>query len=351
MPNYTKIKFTLLTITLTFLAQPSFAKVNFFRFDSNTLHIPMILPVPENQTPEQAWDNYFRTLRTMPDMVDLFSGNAEAPIVEKITQISEQMLSESVVVIANDTLDYGRAFRMDLGEVGPRRSQVNFRYWMEQSGKSNVFVLPMIADVNLKLGDKREFLEKISDHVKLLISQGGQDVDPSKYKSDTVWSKNTNRARDEFEIKLIKHYTRVGKGFFLGICRGSQIGAVALGYKLIPDLPRLVGTQIDHSDIHYHEVKLINSSSNLLLQAVNKLNFVVNSLHHQAVQFRKGGPLEISALSEDGVIEATSFKNGKGLLLQWHPELLRNELANSVFKFVVQRAWRTSPLFCPKTFL
>ncbi len=97
---------------------------------------------------------------------------------------------------------------------------------------------------------------------------------------------------------------------------------MALGYELVQDIPIQIGKTVSHGD-DWHEITLSKTKNGLLQSVAEKTSTLyVNSYHHQAVIFKDDGPLQIAARSKDGVTEATEFKNGRGLLLQFHPEYM-----------------------------
>jgi putative glutamine amidotransferase len=166
------------------------------------------------------------------------------------------------------------------------------------------FILPVVANLGLTKQETTELHTEISEKFSMLVALGGDDVDPRFYKTKVTYARGLNTVRDRFEINLIKSYVTAEKGFLLG-------------------------------------VSVLSTATSLL----------VNSYHHQAVIFREGGPLEIAARSADGVTEATEFKNGRGLLLQFHPELMDNDLGFEIIKKAVSVKDRALPLRCSRTFL
>ncbi|WP_413557110.1 gamma-glutamyl-gamma-aminobutyrate hydrolase family protein [Bdellovibrio sp. HCB209] len=300
---------------------------------------PLILPVKSGETPEAAAERYFSNLEKHPDLMELFQGQRPAIRVENLTPLSLERENRALL-IANLPKDYG----MNSQRVN------NFKRIFKQAGHIS-YLLPINANLGLTLEETRSMFNKISESFPMMVAMGGDDVEPSMYKKDNYHSRNTVPTRDQFEISLIKSYVAAEKGFLLAVCRGSQITSVALGYKLLQDVPVQVGPELPHGN-DWHEIKVNKTThgilASLLPQGSDKL--FVNSLHHQAVQFKPGGPLELAATAADGVTEATEFKNGRGILLQFHPELMENELGDKILYKVLKQKTKVMPPSCSKVF-
>ena len=161
-----------------------------------------------------------------------------------------------------------------------------------------------------------------------LIISGGADVYPEWYGklADTARCGSFDRYRDTLEIKLIKKAMAL-KMPILGICRREQIINVSLGGSLMIDIPTDHDTLIKHRMVDwqkcYHEIEFLENSILSKISAGN--DKTVNSNHHQAID-RLSSYLKITALAEDGIIEAVEWKNPNDksfmLAVQWHPERL-----------------------------
>ena len=112
----------------------------------------------------------------------------------------------------------------------------------------------------------------------------------------------------------------------LGICRGLQIMAVAMGGDLYQDVQK-------EAEKGLHELTMFprNAVSHFVLfpedsplrSIFDAEEIGVNSLHHQAVHRLPANGKE-AAVSPDGVIEAAVFSGGHSFFLgvQWPPEMM-----------------------------
>ena len=132
--------------------------------------------------------------------------------------------------------------------------------------------------------------------------------------------RDVDRQRDLRELELCRRFLEAGKPI-LGICRGAQVLAVAMGGSLIPDLPGHGG--LPGGGDRLHETRTAG-----LLTALYGPACTVNSNHHQAVN-RLPPECAILQLSLDGVVEAFGHKTLPVLGVQWHPERLCGPLARA----------------------
>lgn len=166
---------------------------------------------------------------------------------------------------------------------------------------------------------------------------GGEDVHPRFYGHPEYYEfcnqNDISEKRDSLELYVLE-YTQKNNIPVLGVCRGLQITNVFFGGTLIPDIP--IWGKFNHSKLNdgsdrYHSVKVDPSST--LFETVKETAGQINSNHHQSVD-KVGKGLVVSAISEDGVIEALERSKpeiGPYLsLVQWHPErMLHQESAFS----------------------
>jgi putative glutamine amidotransferase len=184
---------------------------------------------------------------------------------------------------------------------------------VELSGGVAVLVPPQ------KLDSKSA--KTILDGLDGLIVTGGRDVDPSRYgqRSEPL-TDEPDTLRDQTEIILLESAINMNLPF-LGICRGAQLLNVARGGSLIQHLPDVVGTEkYQISKGVFNPVAVKVSKDSKLAGIVGEEVSNAMMYHHQAVD-QLGDGLVVTAVSEDGVVEALEFAGNKfGVAVQWHPE-------------------------------
>lgn len=330
--------FFLFVFTL-FVALQSNANLRLVEWHPGTTSAPLIIPVRQGETPAEAAHRYLKNIERSPDLMEIFAGQTPHLPEMQFKEISSSDYESRALIMANAAKDYTtKSERLN-----------SFKSIFAKQGHRS-YVLPVAAALGLNPAENRQFQEQVSRTFPLLVALGGEDVDPSQYRKENFHSRNTIPTRDLFEIQLIKSYVAAERGFLLGVCRGAQISSVALGYQLIQDLPFHIGEKVSHAD-DWHDIEILKTKNQLLSKLAPDGRLNVNSLHHQSIIYKEGGPLQIAARSHDGVTEALEFLNGKGLLLQFHPELMNNKLGESILFQVIQQKRRISPGLCQKIFL
>lgn len=165
-----------------------------------------------------------------------------------------------------------------------------------------------------------------------VVLSGGEDVDPSHYGEERHPAVNTvPPEHDAFEIGIAKASLEHGVPI-LGICRGSQVLAVADGGALTQDVPSQhpesrthMVDWVEYAEAapgeHWHKIDVEPTSR--LAGWIGDGAPLINSFHHQAVA-RTGERLIPVARAEDGVIEATESAPDAPFAvgLQWHNEFM-----------------------------
>lgn len=190
-------------------------------------------------------------------------------------------------------------------------------------------LIPPVADRNVLL----DTLETID----ALLLTGGGDFNP-------LWADeepspalhNINNVRDLPEL-LITRLAFDRQIPILGICRGVQTLAMALGGRVHQDISH-EPTNYKHSQDAdrsepTHTVEIEKGS--VLYNIYKEERIFVNSFHHQAVA-APGERFKITARALDGVVEAIESSEHKAVLgVQWHPEWL-GEDGLPLFKWLVE---------------
>jgi len=178
--------------------------------------------------------------------------------------------------------------------------------------------------------------EYILNNINGLLVIGGGDIS-EKYINEKLdcHSKDIYRERDDFEIEIIKKAVKYNIPI-LAICRGEQILNIAFGGSIIQHIDGHI--QNSSRDTGSHFVNINKNSK--LYKIVKKGRFIVNSFHHQAVK-DTGSNIIISAVSDDGYIEAIEHINAKFCIgVQWHPEAMFNQIENkNIFQYFIESSY------------
>ena len=200
-------------------------------------------------------------------------------------------------------------------------------------------IIPPVAD--------RQVIINSLDRIDALILSGGGDINPlwvGEEPSPLLHGINAERDKAELLITQLAYNRQIP---MLGICRGIQTMAVALGGKVKQDISDIATVKhsqdadrsepthsvtVEKDSILYfaYESSLTPRSSLLTPQ------IPVNSFHHQAVS-DTGDKFRVVATAPDGVIEAMESTEFKSIIgVQWHPECMESGLP--LFQWLVREA-------------
>jgi putative glutamine amidotransferase len=162
------------------------------------------------------------------------------------------------------------------------------------------------------------------DAVDGLVLAGGGDIDPARYgqpPDESVYG--VDPALDDFETSLLS--AAIDRRLpVLAVCRGMQVLNVAFGGTLRQDI-----TEDPDPIDHGNPVEIVAATHDITIESPSRLadtlgmsSAHVVSIHHQAVD-RVGDGLRVTALAEDGIVEALEPVDpdvGWVIGVQWHPE-------------------------------
>ena len=201
------------------------------------------------------------------------------------------------------------------------------------------------------------------NRIDALLLSGGADINPlfqGEEPQPQLGGINDERDLPELLITRLAFNRQMP---ILGICRGIQTMAMALGGKVAQDISlhsapfkgRESTTPIKHSqdaDRHVPTHSVLVSEGTTLyniysskeayqpphrLEGTGGRTLLVNSFHHQAV-LEPGPHFRVSATAPDGIIEAVESTENKPMMgVQWHPECMGEE-GLPLFSWLVEEA-------------
>lgn len=185
-------------------------------------------------------------------------------------------------------------------------------------------IIPPISD--------KTVLVNTLEHIDALLLSGGADINPlyaGEQPGPQLGTINHERDLPELLITRLAYQRQIP---ILGICRGIQTLAMALGGKVAQHIK----TDIKHSQdadrsepTHLVMVEPDSTLYNIYRgdkeATTEHFALYVNSFHHQAVT-EAGDKFRVVAQSPDSIIEAIESSEFKPILgVQWHPECMGSD--------------------------
>lgn len=202
-------------------------------------------------------------------------------------------------------------------------------------------VIPPVAD--------EDFILSTLNRIDALLLSGGADINPLYCGEEPVSQLGGINAERDLPELLLCQLAANRQMPILGICRGIQTMAVALGGKVAQhiDTPIKHSQNADRSE-PTHTVSLDKDSTLYNIYARDYAPFMpwpepypevlaVNSFHHQAVS-EPGEHFRVAARAKDGTVEAIESTEMKPFIgVQWHPECMGEE-QQPLFDWLVAEA-------------
>ncbi len=186
------------------------------------------------------------------------------------------------------------------------------------------------------LADTDAIVNTLSRIDGLLLSGGG-DFNPlycGEEPSPKLHSINSERDLPELLITRLAYNRQIP---MLGICRGIQTLAMALGGRVEQDIEPKATVKHSQDADRSEPTHTVNIENDTILHSIYGSDTIaVNSFHHQAVA-ETGSKFKATATSADGFIEAIESREFKSIMgVQWHPECLDSGLP--LFQWLVKQA-------------
>ena len=194
---------------------------------------------------------------------------------------------------------------------------------------NRVSILSTYADAFARAGNtplvlpaetNRDVVARMLASVDVLLLCGGEDVDPSRYKTKpSPRLGEVNLRRDDWEFLLLDEAVK-RRLPVIGICRGCQLINVYFGGTLWQDLPsERPGEVVHRGKRAFHDIQIVAGSRLACSLGLNSSR--VNTIHHQAVRDLAPG-FRAVAFAADGVVEAIEGEGLPVVGVQFHPEKL-----------------------------
>ncbi len=204
------------------------------------------------------------------------------------------------------------------------REQAEFGVWSEPADllpTSYADVVAAAGGVPLLLPPAGAPAADTLDALDGLVLGGGADVDPARYGAPRDPRTGPPRPdRDGWELALVDGALRRGLPV-LGVCRGMQVLAVALGGSLLQHLPDRVGGDAHCPTVGRHGRHGVRLAAGSRLGDLLGERAEVATYHHQAVDVLPATAVP-TGWADDGTVEAFELTGSPWAVgVQWHPEV------------------------------
>lgn len=336
--HFLSIRQWFIAVMLFVISSTCLGSIQLFVIQPTPEHDKYLIVAQDGESPVQAVVRYKELLRQNPHLNSLVTREQLKQFNFGVGERFELGVKPAVLILAN------RGY--DLSNEEKSGGQQRVEKFKEKVGKNNdVYILPVAGSLGLTKANRELYYKALVDNFSGVIALGGPDINPTVYGDKNREARDVNLLRDQYEIHFLKYWISAKKGFLFGVCRGHQLISAALGFKLIQHVE-------NHGDGKWidHPIKFLKTTQNFLRRAVGVNEMVVNSYHHQAVQYTPHADVDLAAVSPDGTVEALESRDGKIVSTQFHVEFMEDVFAERIFtkineKIRVAKVGQCSKLF------
>jgi putative glutamine amidotransferase len=160
---------------------------------------------------------------------------------------------------------------------------------------------------------------RAAEHDRVLVLGGG-DVSATLWggADDPRTTYGVDRRADEDTIAALLAAAEADRPV-LAICRGAQLLNVAYGGTILPDISDYALHHGPPGQPLFLDEPVTVAPGSRVHRALGSARVTVRSGHHQAVD-RVAEELVVTALADDGIVEAVEHPSRPLVGVQWHPE-------------------------------
>lgn len=161
-------------------------------------------------------------------------------------------------------------------------------------------------------------------HADIVYFTGGEDVDPSVYSCDKNSKTNSNKQRDNSEIKFFNAAKKYGI-FMIGTCRGAQL------LTALQNRGFLIQHVNGHARASLHEITFNDGDRAVATSTHHQMMYPYNTTHEliawsttplsDVYEFQNGSAID--KLPGDREPEIVYYPGTRALAIQPHPEYMQ----------------------------
>lgn len=167
------------------------------------------------------------------------------------------------------------------------------------------------------------------EDANIIVFTGGGDISPDRYGQRSGKYTRPDFKRDESEFRVAHRYMETSNVLKIGICRGAQLLAVTMGFKLIQN----VNNHYTSHKIYLSEIDKFMTVNSLHHQMINvsqysshRQNIILgHSVQNISTEYLDGNNEEINLPNDFIEPELIYFPDNFSLCIQCHPEMMNDD--------------------------